>query len=108
MHGAKLQNLLFVGLFLILISLPGAAMLAGVGPFIRIEEKRVKAAMPSFGRLEFKRSVEEFEGFFNDNFGFRNELIFFNRALRYFVLGTSADDRVLLGKDGWLVFKLGG
>ena len=88
--------------------MPGLALLAGIGPLVQINENRTKAKLPKFNRSEPGKMIEGFENYFTDNFGFRNELILFNRALRYYALGTSANEQVLIGKDGWLIFNLHG
>lgn len=105
---SKLKNRIFVGAFLILIFTPVLAQVAGVGPLVQINENRTKAKPPGFNWAEPGKTIEQFENYFNDNFGLRNELILLNRAFRYYALGTSANKQVLIGNDGWLIFNLHG
>lgn len=47
----------------------------------------------------------EMENYVNDYLPFRNQMIRLNSAIRYYIFHSSADDRVLPGKDGWLFYS---
>jgi hypothetical protein len=66
-------------------------------------EKRELTLIPEFPRnlAQWEQFPPKFEAFFNDNFGFRNDLIRMNFKTAALV-GSIPSDRVFKGKDGWL------
>ncbi len=46
----------------------------------------------------------EFETYFSEHFGLRSQLVTLNAQLRTQLLGTSPDDDVVSGDDGWLYY----
>ena len=48
-----------------------------------------------------------FEAYFADRLGFRSLLVRLASVIRVKYLGVSTDERVLLGKDGWLFMVMG-
>ena len=98
--------------FALLLLGPGAAY-AFARPFLNTEntENRQLAEMPSLsfaGGKELADSLKafpaQFNSFFNDHVPFRNQLIWLNSVLNVEVLGDSASDSVILGKDNWLFY----
>jgi alginate O-acetyltransferase complex protein AlgJ len=97
---------LLVALFLLAISLPLAANLAGVDGGDPGAENRELAAFP---RLDGTRaSIAAFPtGFglwFDDHFGFRSVLVRWYGETRLFVLGVSPSSAVVKGRDGWFFY----
>src|SRR5688572_2759241 len=45
-----------------------------------------------------------FDAYFNDNFGFRNELLYGYAVAKVMGLGESWAKTVIVGRDGWLFF----
>ncbi|MCI8722407.1 MAG: hypothetical protein HFH16_01620 [Ruminococcus sp.] len=50
------------------------------------------------------RYLSQMGGYFEDHFAFRQELVAANALIRGRLLGVSASDQVLVGKDGWLYY----
>lgn len=46
----------------------------------------------------------EFDTYFSEHFAFRKQLVTLNSTLRAELLADSADDDVIVGKDGWLFY----
>jgi hypothetical protein len=67
-------------------------------------EKRVLAPFPDFelGPGCLKKFIRGFESYFNDHFGFRNQLIFWHVKWTHDIFRNSTVPKVLIGKDGWL------
>jgi len=104
-------------LFVVGIWLPLADKAFGIAPEIENTEKRAFAQMPEFplpaqeGESELRtwlRSMrawpQGFEAWYNDHFGFRNNLTRFHNVLQACWLGAAPNDKVILGKDGWLYY----
>ncbi len=69
-----------------------------------IGEKRELSSFPEFEWEDVKNWPEKFEDYFDDNFGFRDEFVTTNSALRYRLLRVSGK-RVLFGKENWLFYN---
>lgn len=69
-------------------------------------EKRSLAPLPqlTFDHDGLSTYPGRFEQFFNDRFGFRQQLVFLNSWLRVTLLGASPLDKVVVGKNGWLYY----
>ena len=69
-------------------------------------EKRSLTPPPhlTFDREGLATYSGKFEQFFNDRFGFRQQLVYLNSRLRVTLLGTSPIDKVVVGLDGWLYY----
>ena len=97
---------ILVALFVMAISLPVAANLAGLDGGDPGAENRVLAPFP---RVEASwRSVaalpEGMSLWFDDHFGFRSTLVRWYGESRLFVLGVSPSPAVVRGRDGWLFY----
>ena len=70
-------------------------------------EKRRLAQRPVFrgGDDSFSGYINQFEDYFNDQFGFREKLVFFHNLIKYKLFGVSATNWVIPGKEGWLYFN---
>ncbi|MBI5142840.1 MAG: hypothetical protein HZA20_11730 [Nitrospirae bacterium] len=102
------REALAVALFMALLWLPMIRMAVSSQPATAGAENRTLADKPELLRrpgigavLKFRR---EFEKYFNDNFGFRNELVRLNGAAHIRLAGISPTQRVIVGKDDWLFY----
>ena len=101
---ANLYGTLLLGFFAVATSLGGVLTFVG-NPDPMANEKRKLA------QLELPRDVAQweqfpkrFDAFFGDNFGFRQALIRLDSKISLALLGRSASDRVVVGKNYWLYF----
>lgn len=76
----------------------------GTSPDISKSEKRKLATLPEFtADLEYiKNFPVNFEAFFKDHFGLRNQIIELHHYIKFFYLDVSPVSTVVIGKDGWL------
>jgi hypothetical protein len=90
-------------LFIVIISLPLAANLAGLDGADPLAENRELAAFP-----RFSGSVAQYgnglAAWFEDHFGFRARLVRWYGETRLFWLGVSPSASVVRGKDGWFFY----
>jgi len=70
-------------------------------PNIAAENRRL-ASKPKLDIERLDYFPKEYDAYFNDHFGFRNDLIIFNSGFRLNVLGISPFEKVAKGKEGWL------
>ncbi len=95
-----------VALFVIVITLPVAANLAGRDGADPQAEKREMAPFPRLDRSW--TSVADFGNglgrWFDDHFGFRAALVRWYGETRFFWLGVSPSSTVVKGRDGWLFY----
>lgn len=103
---SRIKNLFFTAVFLALISLPALLLAAGFKPILTLTENRTLASFPNLKLSDPRKAIAGFEKYFKDRFGFRPELIMFNRALRYLVLNTPGYNKVIFGRNDWLIFRL--
>jgi hypothetical protein len=100
----RILNAVTVFGFLVLIALP--LLRFSPEPWTDLAENRTSAPLPptpsSWAALQ--KYPSGFEAFFNDHFGFRNELIGSHAIFKYYVLRISPHERVLLGKNQWLFY----
>lgn len=91
-------------IFLLTIFMPIPAMLLTPRQTISLAEKRVLAKIPNMS-LNF-RSAETLpsgiEAYIQDHFGFRTSLISFHNYIKVKILNKSPNEKVVLGKSGWL------
>jgi hypothetical protein len=100
------MNKLLIALFVLVISLPLAATLAGMDGADPSEENRELAAIPHLDGSW--RSVADFaDGFgrwFEDHFAFRSTLVRWSAEVRLFGLGVSPTPSVIKGREGWFFY----
>jgi hypothetical protein len=100
------MNRILVAAFLVIVSLPLAANLAGVdGADVGAENRE----LASFPRLALtSSSIAAFpaglDAWFQDHFGFRSRLVRWYGLLRYRALNVSPAASVVRGRDGWLFY----
>ena len=103
---APRANQTLVVLFLLVISLPLAANIAGMDGADPESENRAMARLP---HLDVSlRSLagygNAFSAWFEDHFGFRATLVRWYGESRFFWLGVSPSSAVVKGRDGWLFY----
>ena len=97
-----IQNI-FIGLTLITLTTPSLLTLFD---FNSIEncEKRELNTFPTFSISE--KFIDDFESYFDDNFGFRNSLISWGSSIKVNLFKSSVHPQnVKFGKSGWLFYN---
>jgi alginate O-acetyltransferase complex protein AlgJ len=103
----KPESIILIIIFLAAIFLPASMMNASLQKEISQIEKRNLALFPDL-KMELESIIQfpvEFEAFFKDHFGFRENLIFLHNKMKFNLFKTSTSPRVIIGKDGWLFYK---
>lgn len=102
----KIASRLLVVMFLVAISLPLAANLAGFDGADPGAENREPAPLPHFdGSLEtIPDVIAGLSAWFDDHFGFRSALVRWYGESRLVVLGASPTPVVIKGRDGWFFY----
>jgi len=95
--------LLIVGFLLVLI-LPIGGMLGSQSQEISEKEKRRLAPLPelSFSSGLLTKFPQEYTEFFDDHYGFRSEMIEWNKGIKRSVFNKSAVKMVVRGEGDWL------
>ncbi|GGG07380.1 alginate O-acetyltransferase AlgX-related protein [Pontibacter amylolyticus] len=89
--------------FILLLSAPYLKNVFWRGSVYQNHENRVLAPMPSIDGNNLTGYPQAFAAYFNDNFGFRHELIEMGRDIRLNLFKESfMPEKVAIGKDGWL------
>jgi hypothetical protein len=106
-------NLIVVAAFIFLLCVPTLDNIFNISPNIKIDlkENRNLTSFPDhnrkFSRL-FKKFPEEFDNYYNDNFGFRNIIIWSGRLI-FPINNNSANksSRYIKGQNDWLFLNEG-
>ncbi len=101
----KKRYLIYTVLFFAICLLPLAGM--AVGEHGEVSENRTRAGAPVIRdeegwNLEF---LSDAGSWFQDHFGFRQELVTANALIQGKLFGVSAVDSVIQGTDGWLYYQ---
>lgn len=89
--------------FLIIIYLPLIQMNLNIFNISTINEKREKAQKPVFNKDEdISIYLQNYETYFNDNFGFRENFIKLANTIDVKVFNISSNSNVILGKNNYL------
>ena len=97
-----IQNI-FIGLTLITLTIPSLLTLFDV-KLIENCEKRELHTFPSFSFSE--KFIDDFENYFDDNFGLRNSLISWGSSIKVNLFKSSVHPQnVKFGKSGWLFYN---
>lgn len=89
--------------FLVIVSLPLIQMNLNIFDTATINEKREKAQKPVFNKEEgISTYLQNYETYFNDNFGFRENFIKLANTIDVRVFNTSSSSSVILGKNDYL------
>jgi len=101
-----MKNRIFIVTFLAFLFLPIVGNVLGISVFGDLFEKRVPTKKPELPQnlSQLEAYPKKFNQYYNDNFGFRKDLISLNGKMMDKVFNESPNDRVLVGKDGWLYF----
>jgi alginate O-acetyltransferase complex protein AlgJ len=102
----KWRDAALVVCFALGISLPLAGLALHADAGFVLEENRVLASRPELTRnlAELASLPSRFEGYFNDQFGFRKRLIHWLSLAKVAILGVSPSPKVILGRNGWLFY----
>lgn len=68
-------------------------------------ENRILAKMPVLSLNTIRSFPGEYEDYYNDHAPFRNGIINLNNRIKYYVLKDSPNDKVVLGKAGWMYLR---
>ena len=99
------DRVLIAAMFITALWLPLIGNLFGIAPSLPQTENRRLRRAPDLTEIFLSRFPDEFNGYYNDNFGFRNLLIRWNSILRYEGLNVSTRPEVIVGKDHWLFYN---
>jgi hypothetical protein len=101
-----IEEAVLIILFVSALWLPIFGMIFRVGVPQSSHENRQLAAFPPLSTNLEALTVfpEKFAAYFNDNFSFRNTLIYWQANVKVNWLNVSPSPFVALGKDGWLFF----
>ncbi|HBB03200.1 MAG: hypothetical protein US89_C0006G0010 [Candidatus Peregrinibacteria bacterium GW2011_GWF2_38_29] len=102
----QLTKYVIIGIFLILTLMPFIQMHFGMFKAGFLEEKRLKTQIPKFNIENLKNGLfmEQFQKYFNDNFGFRETLIKINNIVDYNIFNSTNNDKVVIGKNDYLFY----
>jgi hypothetical protein len=103
----KVFDCILIGVFLLAMVLPFVGTWAKWDPVQSLSEKRTPTPLPALPtRPKLREKIEQypsaFSAFFKDRFGFRNTLIYYVQDARFKLGLMTHNDKVLVGKDGWL------
>lgn len=103
-RGAAPADLAVAALGVFLLGLPLLSYALRMGNEAPNPENRRVAAWPEAPRslADWLKWPPASEAYFNDHYGWRNELIQWSNQLRAGWLATSPQDLVVMGRDGWL------
>ena len=96
---------LFLTLSLLVCLVPFAGM--SLRPTVESAENRVLSAFPSFTKRDGRVNIaffQQFDTWFSEHFAFRNELVFLDSVVQSDIFHSSANEKVIVGRDGWLYY----
>ncbi|MDR1674734.1 MAG: hypothetical protein LBR54_04710 [Oscillospiraceae bacterium] len=100
----KSLKIIYIAVFFLICAAPSLLMgiLGGSGT----AEKRTFAPMPKLitGSGLNSKFGDGFDAYISDRFAFRQQLVTLNALISHKIFGTSSEDSVIAGKDGWLFF----
>lgn len=100
------KDLIIIIIFLAFLFLPSGVYLLIKNKMDNTNyENRVLFEKPIFSLKTIKTYAKDYENYFNDNLAFKNEIRKIRAYGLYYGLGTSANDRVIVGKNGWLFYN---
>ncbi|MGB8353312.1 MAG: hypothetical protein WCD79_05455 [Chthoniobacteraceae bacterium] len=107
---SKFEAILLLLLFIPAISLPLAKQIIIGEPATTALEGHEPHPFPKFSprRKDLTAFAENFEGYYNDHFGFRSLLLDSGNILRVKYFGLSPSPDVIIGKAGWFFYTGGG
>lgn len=101
----KLTAYVLTLVFLLAIFIPFLGSMIKTDTIKSVNEKRILTPLPERPNSikTLRRYPKKFNLYYQDNFGFRRYLLWYNK-LKYWI-GDSPSKKVIRGKDGWLFFK---
>jgi hypothetical protein len=102
----RLTQWLLSAVFVIVLVFPHIVELWDAGGNTASVEKRAMGKMPEPSLMwhSFSEYAKQFDSFYNDAFGFRNQLIRWNNRLRLLIFNESPVKGVRVGREGWLFY----
>lgn len=103
----RLKAYVFAGMFLGLMTLPRLLFIP-LKDYVDTEnyENRVYQEKPVLTIKGIKEYPGLYQAYFNDHLAFKNPLVAFGKLADIRVFGEVTSDSVLMGKDGWMFYKL--
>lgn len=103
----RLKAYLFGGLFLSLMILPQLLYIP-LKDYVDTEnyENRVYQEKPSLTLHGLKEYPGLYDAYFNDYLAFKNPIVAFGKLADIRVFGEVTSDSVLMGKDGWMFYRV--
>lgn len=99
----KSENILLILLLAIIILAPHFYNLFDIKTRFVTNENRVLSQFPKLNVKNIKNFPKDFTKYYNDNFGFRQELIFVNQKISDDIFNVDrTSSKVLVGKNNWL------
>jgi len=100
------RNNLFIGIFIVILTLPLLDNIFKFSPVKELFEKRLPIAKPEKPRdfSQLKNYFKNLEAYYNDNYGFRKTLISINSQIMDKIFDVSPDSRAIIAKEGWMFF----
>lgn len=103
----RIKAYLFAGMFLGLMVLPRLLFIP-LKDYVDTEnyENRVYQEKPDLTIRGIKEYPGLYDAYFNDHLAFKNPLVAFGKLADIRVFGEVTSDSVLMGKEGWMFYKL--
>lgn len=100
---------IFSGMFLGLMILPRLLFIP-LKDYVDTEnyENRVYQEKPELTVRNLKSYPGQYDAYFNDHLAFKNPIVAFGKLADIRVFGEVSSDAVLMGRDGWMFYKLKG
>ncbi len=108
MSTVKIKQITAVVVFLALICLPCPLSHIVGGPsdeYVEQIENRTLTKKPVFSFGNMMAYPKKFEAYFNDHLPFRLPLVQTCSEIEYYIFHTPINNRVIVGKDGWLFYS---
>jgi alginate O-acetyltransferase complex protein AlgJ len=106
----RLFSLTTACLLIILLCLPIFQMSLHIFPDLKSQENRILATQPELKPATLSglwKYIQDYQNYFNDNFGFRNVFIRINSFINLKIFGVSPTPLpdIVAGKEGWLFYN---
>ena len=102
----KISKILFCTVFVLMLTVP--LLNTNLKPNVVSEvENRTLAPIPQLYDQEGNKNeafIADFESWFNDNIGYREQMFRTNSKMQYHIFNNSPNDKVVIGQDGWLFY----
>ena len=105
----RIKAYIFSGMFLAMLVLPRILFIPLKGYVdTKNYENRVYQEKPVLSIQGISQYPGLYDAYFNDHLAFKNPLVAFVKLADIRVFGEVSSDAVLMGKDGWMFYKLKG